>query len=292
MSDVNRQWQGTTDGLPWMHRSLICMLRYLPLWLFYGVVDIVVMFYLVFSGKSRKAAYHYFTRCYGKSGVKVLWSVYLLFRQFGQIIVDRFAFYAGRRFRFDIEGGEYVTEALERGKGCIFLSAHIGNYELAGYAFRTTVPMYVLMYGGEKGTIMENRKKCFEANGIYIITPDADWHYLNKINEILYKGQIFTLFADRIFGSQKTLPVTVLHQDAALPKGPFALAAMYEDAAVLSVFAMKKSYHRYHVYVRPVNAVTPIDYAQQFAVHLTERIEQYPYQWFNIYEFWQERSHT
>ena len=291
MPDNNQQWQGTTDGLPWMHRSLTCMLRFLPLWLFYGVVDVVVFFYFLFAASSRNAAYHYFRESYGQCKLLASWNVYLLFRKFGQIIVDRFAFYAGKRFHFEIEGNEYITRALEHGKGCIFLSAHIGNYELAGYAFKSKTPMYVLLYGGEKGTIMENRKKYFEANGIHIIIPDDDWQYLNMINDILHKGYIFTLFADRIFGSKKTLPVSVLHRETVLPKGPFALAAMYEYADVLSVFTMKQSYKRYKVYVCPLKADTPQDYARQFAQHLTERIIQHPHQWFNLYEFWQRKSH-
>lgn len=52
---------------------------------------------------------------------------------FAQVVIDRFAMYAGRHFHVDIEGMEYFQELAARPEAFVQLSAHVGNYELAGY---------------------------------------------------------------------------------------------------------------------------------------------------------------
>ena len=46
-------WQGHTDGTPWMQRQLIALLRALPLQFIYAVVALVVPGYLVFRPGAR-----------------------------------------------------------------------------------------------------------------------------------------------------------------------------------------------------------------------------------------------
>ena len=284
---ADRRWTGRTDGLPWMHRSLIWMLRGVPVCVFYGVVDVVIVFYMLFARSPFLASYHYFRQRHGKSVFAAVWNVYLTFRQFGQVVIDRFAVYAGKRFEFLIEGEELVKQAMEDGCGCLMLSSHVGNYEMAGYFLRPTRRMYALMFGGEKGTIMENRRRVFEANGISVITQDDNWAYLHDINTALTEGDMLTLLADRNFGSFKTVTADVLRAPAALPRGPFAIARMYKEAAVFCVFVMKDSPKRYHIHINRLQSDTAEGYAHRFADCLTQVMERYPDQWYNMYEFWE-----
>lgn len=271
-----------------MHRSLIWMLRYIPIRVFYGVVDVVIVFYMLFARSAYKASYHYFRRRHKLSAMVAFGSVYRTFRQFGQVVIDRFAVYAGRQFEFEIEGNEHVMRAMDEGNGCVMLSSHVGNYEMAGYFLRPTRRMYALMFGGEKGTVLENRKRIFESNGIHVITQDDNWAYLHAINEALTGGDMLTLFADRNFGSLKTIKADVLYARANLPKGPFSIAQMYSEATTVCVFVMKDSATRYHIYVRRLEGRTADEYAQLFAAELTRIVERYPNQWYNMYEFWNE----
>ena len=283
---ADSQWTGRTDGLPWMHRTLIWMLRGIPIRVFYGISDVVILFYMLFARSAYLASYHYFRQRHHKSVLAAFGNVYLTFRQFGQVIIDRFAVYAGKQFDFVIEGNEHVMKAIADGNGCIILSSHVGNCEMAGYFLRPTRRMYVLMYGGEKSTVMENRKKVFESNGIHVITQDENWTYLHTIHDALSSGDMLTLFADRNFGSAKTLSADVLYARTHLPRGPFSIAHMYEEATKVCVFVMKDSAKRYHIYVDRLEAQTADAYAQQFASCLTRIVERYPNQWFNMYEFW------
>jgi KDO2-lipid IV(A) lauroyltransferase len=59
-----------------------------------------------------------------------------VFRHFGRVLVECLAYpaYIGERLEefFQIEGIEHLLGALDRGRGVIVCSAHIGNWELAG----------------------------------------------------------------------------------------------------------------------------------------------------------------
>ena len=286
-TSATKQWTGRTDGMPWMHRTLIRILHFVNIRIVYAVMDVVVVFYMIFKHRYYLSTYHYFHRRHNKGILSAFLSTYLTFRQFGQVVIDRFAVYAGKQFEFVIEGNDVVMEAMRRGNGCIMLSSHIGNYEMAGYFLKPTRRMYALMFGGEKNTVMENRKRQFEANGIEIITHTDDWSYLYQINDALTDGNMLTLMADRNFGSDKSVTCEVLGAPASLPLGPFAIASMYTQATVVAVFVMKDSCHKYHIFVKQLTAGKKDEYATLFAAELTKIVKLYPHQWYNFFEFWQ-----
>ena len=286
MSAQTAKWDGRTDGLPWMHRSLVWMLRYIPIGVFYAIMDVVILFYILFARSYSRAIYHYFHRIHSKGRFSSAAHTYRLFRQFGQVVIDRFAVYAGRHFELEIDGNELVMEAMKKPESCIMLSSHVGNYEMAGYALHPTKPMYAIMYGGEKAYVMEQRKREFERNGIHIIIPDEGFDYIYTLHNILESGSMLTLSADRNFGSPKTVRAEVLGREANLPRGPFSIAAMYEQT-VLCVFVMKEKRRKYHIYVRELKGSDAASYARAFAKELTDVVSMYPDQWYNFYEFWQ-----
>ena len=283
---TDRQWTGRTDGMPWMHRALIRILRLANVRIAYAIMDVVIVFYMIFAHFYYISIYHYFRQCHNKAIFASIWHTYLTFRQFGQVVIDRFAVYAGQHFDFEIEGNEAVEQAMHNGNGCIMLSSHVGNYEMAGYFLKPTRRMHVLMFGGDKDTVMENRKRMFAANGIGIITPADDWSYLYQINDTLSSGDMLTLMADRNFGSDKTITCDVMGKPAKLPLGPFAMAGLYKEASIIAVFVMKDSAHKYHIYVRQLHAKNKNEYATLFAAELTDIIKRYPHQWYNFFEFW------
>ncbi|MBR6920172.1 MAG: acyltransferase, partial [Bacteroidales bacterium] len=82
----NRPWSGRTDGLPWMQQSLVVMLRFLPLWLLYGIMALVLPFYLFF-GKGFKPMYRFFRTAFGYGALKSCGYVWRNHFQFGQVVL-------------------------------------------------------------------------------------------------------------------------------------------------------------------------------------------------------------
>ena len=291
----HNEWSGKTDGLPWMQRSLIAMFRVLPLWLIYGVMALVVPFYMIFNRKGYKAMYRFFRDRLGYGRWKSFRKVYANHYRFGQIILDRFGVYAGKKYHFITEGQEQMDELEMHPEGFVNLSSHVGNYEIAGYSLKPKSKRFnALVYAGETATVMENRQKLLTQNNMSMIPVREDMSHLFELNAAIDRGEIVSMPADRIFGSQKAAECQFFGEKARFPLGAFALAAQ-KNVSVLAVFVMKSGYKSYHAYVREIQCDREAkireqmsQMAQSFADNLEEIIRKYPTQWFNYFDFWKQ----
>lgn len=290
------EWQGNTDGTPWMHRALIAVLRYMGLRPLYAVMAVfVVPFYIVLRRKAFMAIFHYMRRRQGFGWWRSLCMSCLNHYRFGQVVIDRFAMFAGIEFQLDRVNNELFVELSQRDEGFVILSCHAGNYELAGYTFTVTdKPYNALVYGGETQTVMENRRRIFARHNINMIPTSADMSHIFAMNNALAEGQIVSIAADRNFGSPRTVDCLLLGAKARLPLGPFALATQ-RDAKAIAIFVMKEAAYRYTVYVRQLETDPRLKrnehaaaLAQSFATELETILRKYPEQWYNYYEFWDD----
>ena len=166
---------------------------------------------------------------------------------------------------------------------------------MAGYELISDrKPFNALVYGGEKSTVMAGRQQVFAATNIHMIPTSSDMSHLFAIDRALSSGEIVSIAADRVFGSPRTVAVSLLGHTAALPQGPFAVPAM-RGLSVIAVNVMKTSLHGYTAYV------TPLDYDRQaprkqqirqladaYADELDKQLHRYPTQWYNYFDFWKE----
>ena len=291
----HNEWSGKTDGQPWMQRSLIAMFRVLPLWLLYGVMALVVPFYMLFSRKGYQAMYRFFRERIGYGPWKSFWSVYANHFRFGQIILDRFGVYAGKKYHFVNEGQKLMDELENHPEGFVVLSSHVGNYEIAGYSLKPKSKKFnALVYAGETATVMENRQRILSQNNMSMIPVKEDLSHLFALNAALDNGEIVSMPADRIFGSQKNVECQFFGAKANFPLGAFAMAVQ-KDVPMLAVFVMKEGMKTYHAYVREIvcdphggRRERMAQLAQSFACCLESIVRQYPTQWFNYFDFWEQ----
>lgn len=268
------------------------IVRHVPLRLMYGFVAVfVVPFYFLFS-KGYKPIYHYFNQRLGYRPAKAFFGVYRNFCRFSQVILDRFYMFGGGKFDVQVEKYHLYQELAEGEPGFMILSAHVGNYELAGFSLVATKKRFnALAFGEEAEAIMENRERLFAGTNINIIPVKDDLSHLFALNNALDNGESVSFPSDRLLGNQRTVTCEFLGAPAHFPMGPFALAAQ-RDLPVLTVNVMKESAKRYRVYVNRlqkegttrgerINA-----YVRQYVEHLEEVLRKYPEQWFNYYEFW------
>ena len=278
-----------------MQRSLIAMFRVLPLWLLYGVMALVVPFYMLFSRKGYQAMYSFFRERMGYGRWKTFWSVYANHFRFGQIILDRFGVYAGKKYHFTNEGQELMDELEARQEGFVVLSSHVGNYEIAGYSLKPKNKSFnALVFAGETATVMENRQRMLSQNNMSMIPVKEDLSHLFALNAALDNGEIVSMPADRIFGSQKSVECQFFGAKANFPLGAFAMAVQ-KDVPVLAVFVMKEGMKKYHAYVKEIvcdrqasKREQMAQLAQRFAEQLESIVRLYPTQWFNYFDFWQQ----
>lgn len=278
-----------------MHRKLVVSLKYVDVRALYALVSVFIMpiCLLLNTNHSRTTAYHYFRKHQGYSRWRSAWATYVNHCLFGQVVIDRFATFAGKRFDIKVEGREYFDHLASQEDGFMILSSHIGCYEIAGYSLTTPLKrLNALVYGGEKDEVMHGRAERFSQNNVNMIPVLPDMSHLFLVNDALVNHEIVSMPADRAIGATKRLSVNLLGDTALLPKGPFSVATM-RGLNVLAVNVMKTSTKQYTVYVKPLcydKSAPRKEQMQKLAEEYTHELErmlgQYPTQWYNFFEFW------
>ena len=278
-----------------MHRTLIGLLRWLDVRLIYVFTSIFIIpvCLLLNLNHSRTTAYRYFRQRLGYGCLRASWYTYVNHCLFAQVVVDRFAVFAGKRFKLDIDGYECFQQLELETKGFVILSSHIGCYEVAGYSLISKSKRFnALVFGGEKATVMKGRQEALSEHNIRMIPVREDMSHLFIVNEALSNNEIMSMPADRIVGSAKVVKVNFFGETASLPAGPFSVTTMNGFDA-LAVNIMKISAKRYKVYVTRLSYDTQAPRKQQmqqlancYVEELERRVRQYPSQWFNFYDFW------
>ena len=97
------KWKGVTGGGNFGQRALIFIFRHCNVRVGYAMMYFAMPFYLIFAGKARRASMHYFRWVYGYGFWKSLWYCWLSYVNFGKVILDRFAVFAGQKDRFQVE---------------------------------------------------------------------------------------------------------------------------------------------------------------------------------------------
>ena len=274
-----------------MQRTLIALFRWLPLGMLYGVMALVIPFYMLL-GKGFRASYQFFRKRLGMGCLRAFCHVYLNEFRMGQVVLDRFAAFSGKEFRMDVPERGLFDRLAAGGKGFIMLSSHTGCYELVGYTLRSDRPIHVLVYSGETKTVMENRRRLFEAMNIRMIPVSEDLSHVFSLNGALADGDIVSMPGDRRFGSQKAVRCRFFGEEASFPMGPFMLS-IQRQVPVLQVFVMKAGRRDYKVFLSEIpvpETGTREERIQQmadtYAATLEQVVRRYPDQWFNFFDFW------
>lgn len=290
---AQKQWAGTTYGSGGLHKSLIWTLRFIDVRLLYLFASVFVVPVCLILNDSRRTAYRYFRDRHGYGRIRAAWATYINHCKFAQVVIDKFAMYAGKKFEVEVIGMDRFNELASKDEGFLHMSSHIGNYEIAGYTLvseRKTINAVV--YAHEKASVMENRNNMFTRTNIRMITLRQDMSHLFEIDQALCNGDIVSFPTDRFMGQAKCVECTFLGKTAKFPQGPFSVATM-RGLDVLAVNVMKTGLVKYRIYV------TPLQYdkeaprreqlrqlSQAYVAELEKRVLEYPEQWYNFFDFW------
>ena len=290
---MKRQWSGKTYGNGWMHLWLIRLLRVLDVRVLYAFTFVFVLPVVLLVNPSRTYIYRFMRERMKYGRCKSLWKTYVNHCMFAQLVIDRFAMYAGKEFDVKVVGMEHVERLIALPGSFMMMSSHVGNYELAGYTFKSVGKrMNVLLFSGEKASVMENRQRLFEDNNIGMVPVMDDMSHLFEINRILSDGEMLGVLADRINGSTKSLRKRLLGGDVLLPQGPFSIAVM-KSVPVIAVDVIKTAARQYTVFITPLEYDAEASRAKQieslsqaYIDNMERTVRRYPTQWYNYFEYW------
>lgn len=278
-----------------MHRSLVWSLQWMDVRLLYVLTSLIVMpvCLLLNTNHSRTYAYRYFRYRLRYGKLRAAWSTYINHCLFSQIVIDRFAVFAGKRFKVEIEGYEQFLRLEKQEKGFLIFSSHVGCYEVAGYTLTSKLKRFnALVYGGEKAFIMEGRQEVLGLHNIRMVPVRDDMTHLFLINEAIDNNEIVSMPADRIVGSAKSVASCFMGAAARFPLGPLSIATI-KGLDALAVNVVKVASKHYKVFVAPLSYDKKAPRREQmqqlsnsYVAELETVLRQYPLQWFNFYDFW------
>lgn len=276
------------------HRGFFIVLRIFGR-RFAGIILIgVSLFYFLFKPKIRFDSLPYLRRRFPGSGrVGLLWHGWRLVFSFSEVILDRLylRLRGGRGFKVEFPDTQRISDALQLKKGVILLSAHVGNWEVAGRFFnRLGAPVSVVMFENERPEIRElyerfSRERELPFQPIFSNDP---LDTILRVRAGLAKNHIIVMHGDRTVSGGIRVPF--FGGAALFPDAPYRIAAA-TGAPVVPAFCIQRGISRYLVRALPHFAVentkTGIETAcMRYVAALEDVVRSYPYQWYNFYDFW------
>ena len=291
------RWTGKSRGTALGYKIVLLVCTRLGISSAYFLLRFVSFYFFLFSWKSSKYSYQYFRYQHGFIPFKALGKVYRNYYLFSQTLLDKIIVLAGVKndFTYNYDGEENLHKIVQGGRGGILLSAHVGNWEVAGHLLdRLGTRVNVVIYDGEGQHIKEFLARMMGRRNLNIIVIKNDISHVYAIGEALQKNELVCLHADRFLDDNKTVVKKFLRGKAKFPIGPFALAATFRVPVSL-VFAFKENINQYHFFgsgcVQREETESKSDFTTRlmnsFVVQLEDKIRLYPEQWFNYYKFWE-----
>jgi predicted LPLAT superfamily acyltransferase len=290
-------WQGKSKGSPLGYRIFVWVLRNFGVLPAYFLLRSVVLHYLLFSYKSSRPIYYYFHQRLGYGVLKSLFKIYWNYYRFGQSIIDKVVMMSGIRnkFTFHFDGEDNLRKIVELKRGGLLLSCHIGNWEIAGNLLkRLNTKVHIVMFDGEHEKIKKYMAGVTGERSVNVIIIKDDLSHIYEISEAFKNNEMVCMHADRFLEGNKTMTANFLGKDARFPMGPFVLATTFK-VPVSFVFAMKESRYHYHLfssdlkeYGHKARKELMQEMLNDFVGEMQQKVKQYPVQWYNYYNFWQQ----
>lgn len=291
-------WKGQSRGNLLGYKIFVALLKNFGLRPAYFLLRFVALYFFLFSPASFRNIYQVYRHRLKFGFFKSILFIYRNYFIFGQVLLDKTATMAGFRskFTFDFDGEQYLREMAAGNTGCLLISAHLGNFEMAGHMLeRLESRVHIIMLDAEYQRI-KNYLSSITQKSFHVIAIGEDNAHVYEINTALENKEILCIHGDRFLEGSKTLEIDFLGEKARFPTGPFYLALKY-GIPVSFVFAMKEGKSHYHFYATP-----PKHYQQQgnmarrdemlrtiirdYISQVEQKLRQYPEQWFNYYNFW------
>ena len=288
-------WQGKSKGTPLGYRIFVWVLKTFGVLPAYFLLRFVVLYYFFFSFKASRQIYVLYRYKLGYTWFSSITKLYKNYFLLGQSIIDKVVVMSGikNKFSFNFDGEENLRKIAALQKGGILLSAHIGNWDVAGHLFkRLETRINIVLYDGEHEQIKKYLEGVTGKRNVNIIVIKNDLSHIYAISDAFTKNELVCMHADRFLEGNKTLTTNFLGSPAKFPMGPFLLASTFK-VPVSFVFAVKESKLHYHFFASKIKDYSTFaknevikEMLNDYAEEMENKVKQYPEQWFNYYNSW------
>ena len=257
----------------------------------------VTSYFMISSPAARRASRDYLRRVLDREpGWRHL---FRHFYTFASVLLDRAFFVSGRLhyFRINKYGLETPRDVAAAGRGCLFLGAHLGSFEVVriGAARKWGLTIHMMMY--ERNALKIKRVMESMQGGVTLkVLPIGSVDAMIQAKQCSERGEMLAILGDRSVAQDKTVTVPFLGREAVFPVGPILAAAALKLPVVL-FFGLYMGGNAYEEHFELFAERVDLgrgdrqEAARQWVRRYAERLEAYcrkaPYNWFNFFDFWQ-----
>jgi len=262
------------------------------------VLYVIAAYFFLFAPRARRASKAYLQRVLGRRP-----SARDRFRQlmsFASTIHDRVYLLNDSFDLFDITvaGEDLMRQRMQAGDGAFLVGAHLGSFEVPRAIGRRQPGPRVAMVAYEGNAQKINAMMAAINPRLAAETvPLGSLEAMLKVRGLLDEGVFVGMLGDRTPGGEATQVVRFLGAPARFPIGPMRVAALLGAEAIL-MLGIYLGRNRYRVVFETLADFGGVGRTEResameaavvrYARRLEEYCREYPYNWFNFYDFWAE----
>jgi predicted LPLAT superfamily acyltransferase len=297
------RWSGRSWGGTWLFKICVSLLPLVGSGGAWLISFVIASAFSVIGGRSQFGMVDYWRRMRPHSGASMLRLLaFRHFASFGRILCDRLLVYRRPQdYHVTVEGGDLLRDFRVRRQGCILLSAHLGNWELASYWLNELTGnlgnVHVVMVRDDPQSVQRFVDTRMRGGHTRVIDPHDGLGASLAITSALNAGDMVCMLGDRVLGEQPSITARFLNGQAQFPLGPFQTAAI-TGVPILVGFLMKTGRRSYVIQIeepwrirlpelRSDRRAVLQAAVQRWANRLEIQVRRFPQQWHNFYNFWQ-----
>jgi len=272
----------------------------------------IVFFIFLFATRARKCSLLYLKKLNQFSSNPNLpkanyFSVFKHLIYFAKSLSDRIDSWSGnvglQKLNYkNPEVVEQVLAEINQNKGPFFIASHLGNVEVLRGLANVHSDKKIVVNALTQSAYTPDFNRLMQ-----MVNPDSATNLISAtdigidsvimMKEKLQKGEIIVIAADRTAAKNegKVIEVNFLGQKAHFPVGAFTLASLMESQ-IYFAFCLKsegRDEYDFYLYKSSVDFTSRANrkenlqkITQEYVTHLEALCLEYPYQWFNFFDFW------
>jgi predicted LPLAT superfamily acyltransferase len=257
------------------------------------------LYFMIRRGPERAASRTYLARALGRRPTS--WDIYKHFLWFSTVTLDRLYLMADRFSRFEvaIHGIERLDEAMKLGRGTLLLSAHLGSFDaLRVLSLRNPKAQIRILLDVGQGAGITNVLNALNPRlaSTIIDARRPGPELVLEMQAALEQNAVVSTLADRLRPGNPAVDAEFLGSKAAFPASPWLFASALQVPVIIA-FGLFRGGNRYELHFERFEVQLPRDrrqrpaalaeVVQRFASRLEHFTRLAPYNWFNLYDFWE-----